>query len=102
MDYQVKAFNKKRLIEKNKIGMVNDFSSMKNRVQAGQKSFMLKHFSSNQPSIGLQRNNTQVVHSTTETEDFTPTGINHNTPQKVMFLKKNPAINKSLKAPESN
>ena len=47
MDYQVKAFNKKRLMEKNKMGMVNDFSSMKNRVQAGQKSFMLKHFSSN-------------------------------------------------------
>ena len=32
---QVKAFNKKRLIEKNKLGINNDFDALKNRVKAG-------------------------------------------------------------------
>lgn len=41
---QVKAFNKKRLIEKNKLGINNDFDALKNRVKAGQNSFRKQHF----------------------------------------------------------
>jgi len=36
---QAKSFNKKRMIEKNTIGITNDFSALKNRIVAGNKSF---------------------------------------------------------------
>ena len=35
----MKSFNKKRMIEKNTIGITNDFSALKNRIMAGNEDF---------------------------------------------------------------
>jgi hypothetical protein len=41
---QMKAYNKKRLIEKNKLGMNNEFNRLKTQVTVGQQIFRAKHF----------------------------------------------------------
>ena len=49
-EYQVKSFNKKRMIEKNTIGITHEFSQLKNRIKAGNESFranFLKNYGSN-------------------------------------------------------
>ena len=38
-EQQVKSFNKKRMIEKNTIGINHEFSALKNRIKAGNESF---------------------------------------------------------------
>ena len=38
-EQQMKSFNKKRMIEKNTIGITNDFSALKNRIMAGNEDF---------------------------------------------------------------
>ena len=38
-DQQIKSFNKKRMIEKNTIGIKKDFSALKNRILAGNEDF---------------------------------------------------------------
>ena len=48
-EYQVKSFNKKRMIEKNTIGINHEFSALKNRIKAGNESFranFLKNYGS--------------------------------------------------------
>ena len=48
-DYQVKSFNKKRMIEKNTDGINHQFSALKNRIKAGNESFranFLKNYGS--------------------------------------------------------
>ena len=48
-EQQVKSFNKKRMIEKNTIGINHEFSALKNRIKAGNESFranFLKNYGS--------------------------------------------------------
>ena len=38
-ELQAKSFNKKRMIEKNTIGINQEFSALKSRIKAGNESF---------------------------------------------------------------
>ena len=59
-EQQVKSFNKKRMIEKNTIGINHEFSALKNRIKAGNESyraiFMRQQFGSSGPT-----NNASIV-----------------------------------------
>ncbi len=52
-EQQGKAFSKKRMIEKNTIGINHEFSALKNRIKAGNESFranFLRNYGSNSGS----------------------------------------------------
>ena len=44
MNQESKAFDKKRQIEKNTIGIKKEFSVLKSRIMAGNNSFRAQHF----------------------------------------------------------
>jgi len=64
---QVKSFNKKRMIEKNTMGIMKDFQQLKNRVVAGNESFKKANFVMS--AMGRKLNTTGISSLTTLCKD---------------------------------
>ena len=54
---QANSFKKKRMIEKNTIGITNDFSALKNRIVAGNRSFRANFLNQAQFTVGYYGSN---------------------------------------------